>query len=268
MNRFVTVVVPDEKKAYECVRALEDLHREGAVTVYATAVVQREANGTLSVVKRCSDEGPLGIGVGVLLGALMGAFTAGPAGAVAGAASGGLIAGLGGLHAEVSEEFVEELARELRPGNFAVLAEVAEQWMAPIDARIGQLGGTVVRESRDHLVDELIQRRVDVDRAKLERFKADRALARAQKMESDLERQIESVAGKLRKRAEKAQKHLDATKEEMDAKLNALQDQAAKAKPDTKALIDKRIAELRKDSGERVEKLRRAYETMQAVVRA
>ena len=41
MNKYVMVVLSDESKAYEAVHQLRELHREGSISVYATAVIQR-----------------------------------------------------------------------------------------------------------------------------------------------------------------------------------------------------------------------------------
>ena len=82
MGKFVAVVVPDEKKAYECLRAIEELHKEGDVTLFAADIVKRDEregpDGTLSVVHQ-SDRGPAGMGVGTLVGSLIGLF-GGPVG--------------------------------------------------------------------------------------------------------------------------------------------------------------------------------------------
>lgn len=267
MNEFVVVIFPSEAKAYEGVHALQELHAEASVTVFGTVVVQREANGTLSIKQR-SDEGPVGFGVGALVGGLIGMF-GGPAGAALGMAGGGLIGTWRDyLHAEVSDDFLEELARELEPGRLAVVAEVSEEWTAPIDTRMEQLGGRVVREWREDFVDDLIGKRVDRRRTELERRKAEHASAKAERMDARLRRTITDAEAKLQAAAEQARQRLENTKVEMDAKLKALEAQAAKAKPDIKSRVEQRIASIRKDFGERAEKLRRAYELTQEAIRA
>ncbi len=268
MNKFVIVVVPDEKKAYEYVHALEALDKDGSVTVYATAVVQREANGSLSV-KHRSDVGPIGTALGSLIGALIGIF-GGPVGVLAGTAAGGLVGTVGqyGVHEEVSEEFAEDVTRELRPGQCAVLAELEEEWASPIETQLGQLGGKVICESRQAVVEDLFHKRVDARKAELERFKRDRATAKAERMESAIEREIQSTAEKIRRSAEKAQSRLEERKEEMLAKIRRLEDQASNAKPEVKSRIQHRIEGVRQDFYERSEKLQRAYEMTQEALRA
>jgi hypothetical protein len=71
-------------------------------------------------------------------------------GAVTGAAAGSLydLAQLG-----VSEDFVAEVSRQLSPGKAAVIAEVDEEWITPLDARMEPLGGVVFRRSRGEFID-------------------------------------------------------------------------------------------------------------------
>ena len=258
MNKYVMVVLSDESKAYEAVHQLRELHREGSISVYGTAVIQRDASGAVSVRER-SDEGPLGMGVGALAGALIGVF-GGPVGVAAGVAA-GATAGLWRdyLNAELSDEFLEEVQRNLVPGKFAVIAEVEEEWVAPINTRMEVLGGTVVRELRQKFAEDLIQKRVEARRKELEQRKAERA-EKAGRMQARLQESIEDARQRLQATAEKAQKRLDESKAELQEKLRALEEQAAKAKSDVRDRIQQRIAELRADFQERQKKLNRAYE--------
>ena len=261
-NKFVVAVFPDETKAYEGLRALDELHREGSVTLYGTAVVQRDPGGKLSIKQR-SDEGPLGTGVGALTGGLIGLF-GGPVGAAVGLFAGGLAGSWRDyLRAEVSDEFLEGVERDLKPGKFAVIAEVSEEWVAPVDARMEALGGTVVRERREDFIDDVIERRADSARAELAQWETELAGENAERMESKLNAKLESAQQKLQRSAENARKRLDQTKEEVEAKLKALEEQAAQAKPEVRDRIQQRTAELRKDFEQREKKLTRAYELSQ-----
>ncbi len=266
MNKFVVLVLPDETKAYRAVEELRELHKEGNVTVYGTVVVQRDANGAMSVKER--EEEPFGLGVGTLAGGLIGLF-GGPAGVAAGIAVGGLAGGWRDLlHAEVSDEFLEQVQRDLTPGNFAVIAEISEEWTAPVDSRMQALGATVVRASRDAYVDDLIAKRAETSRSEFAEWKTKRSGAKAERMEAKLDEEIEGAKQKLQRTAEKARERIDHTKEEMEAKLTALQDQAAKANPEVKARVQQRIADLRRDFEERERKLSQAYELTQQALQA
>ena len=266
MNKFVVLVLPDENRAYKAVEALRELHDEGSVTVFGAVVVQRDAKGALSIKRR--DEDLVGLGAGALAGGLIG-LLGGPAGVVAGVAVGGVAGGWRDLlHAEVSDEFLEQIQADLAPGKFGVVAEIAEEWTAPIDSRMQALGATIVREPREAFIDDLIAKRADSRSAELAQWKARHSGAKAERMESRLAEEIEGVRQKLQRTAEKARERLDHTREEMEAKLTALQAQAAKASPEVKARVQERIAELRRDFDEREKKLAQAYQLTQQALQA
>jgi hypothetical protein len=44
------------------------------------------------------------------------------------------------------KDLLEFVARELAPGTFALVAEVREEWISPIDGHMEPLGGRVVCE--------------------------------------------------------------------------------------------------------------------------
>jgi uncharacterized membrane protein len=259
MNKFVVTIFSDETKAYEGLHELQKLHREGTVAVYGTVVAQRGADGKL-VTKQRNDEGPLGMGVGTLVGALIGLF-GGPVGMAVGVVAGGIAGTVRDVfHAQVSDEFLEEVQRDLTPGKFAVIAEVSEDWIAPIDVRMEAHGGTVVRERREDFIDDMLERKANARRAEFAQWKAELQSKKVERMESNLSAKVQHAREKLERTAEQARERLGTTKQELDAKLAALEEQAATAKPEVKTRVTQRIAELRKDFERRESKLQTAYE--------
>ena len=138
----------------------------------------------------------------------------------------------------------EDVARNMTAGAFAVLAEVAESGTGPVDARIGALGGKVVRETPG----------------------AARATKKAEHMEASLDQEIADARDKLQRSADKARQRLEETKHELDERLKTLEEEAATASPEVRHRIDERIAQLRQEFGEREEKLSRAWEIAQRAV--
>jgi uncharacterized membrane protein len=266
MSKFIVSVFPDEVKAYDGLHALQHLHADGTVTVYGTAVLQRQADGTLSV-KESAGLGPVGLGMGGVIGALIGIF-GGPIGGAIGLGAGSMVGYLRDyFHAEVNDEFLSTVAGELMPGKFAVVAEVSEEWTAPINVSMEGAGGTVVRVWREDYVDGLFERRADLIRDDLTRREAEQKMkhaeARAERMDAKLSDQTEDARQQLEKTAQKARERLDQSRDEMEAKLDALNRQAADAKPETKLRIQQRVAELRKEFGAREKLLNHAYELTQ-----
>ena len=262
MSKFVVVVLPNEKKAYEALHAIRALHDEGTVTFYAGSVVERTADGKL-VVKKEADEGPLGLATGALVGGLLG-LAGGPLGAAVGLASGSLFGSVRDvLHAGVSEDFMETITRELEPGKFAVVAEVSEDWLMPIDMKMEALGGKVIRANREEFIEERIDKHADAVYSDIEQHKAERAGAKAERMEAKLEKRIDEAQKDLQDTAAKARQRLEEKKREVVAKIEALEAQAGKAKPEVKSRIEKRISEIRSDLQAREQKLSHAIDMVE-----
>jgi len=248
MSEYVIAIFPDEAKAAEGVRALEALHAAGSLTLYGTIVARREASGDLTIEQR-GEQGPAAAGVGSLLGGLIGLF-----GARAGAFW------RDHLRTEVSDEFLDDVVRELVPDKHAVIAEVSRDSSTSVDAPLEALGGTVVRERRDDLAAELLEKRVGSRTAELEEWRARRAAETVEKIGSTLEAEIGHAQARLQRMAETAKQRLHDTKAELEAKLDALDKQAAKAKIDVKAQIERRMDDLRKELQDRQKKLAHAWE--------
>ena len=82
MSKFVVVVFPNEAKASEGLHAFKELDAEDSLTVYAGAVIVKDAEGTVSV-KEGHGRRPFGEAVGAVLGGLIG-LIGGPAVGAAG----------------------------------------------------------------------------------------------------------------------------------------------------------------------------------------
>lgn len=258
MNKFVVAVFPNEGKVYQGIHLLKELHADGTITLYGTAVLERKPEGELSI-KQWNDQGPLGLGVGTLVGGFIGLF-GGPTRAEASAAAARLTGGWRDyLHAEVSDEFIDAVRRELLPGNFALMAEISEEWTAPIDMRMDVLGGIVIREAREEFAEELLERRVNVCRQELAERKAEHAGGARPNVAKSVA-QIDDAEKKLQHATAKALERLDHVTEEMHAKLTALHQQAVAAKPTARPQIDQRMAAVREEFGHRKQALVRAYE--------
>jgi uncharacterized membrane protein len=260
-EEFVAVIFPDEDKAYEAARALRAAHADPntEITVYGLVVVKREADGTLAI-KRRDEYAARTLGLGALIGALIG-LLGGPAGVLVGLAAGSGVGTLRlSIHADVTDEFAEDIVRELQPGNWAVVAAALEDWRAPIDALMEPLGGRVVRESQKGFVEHLIEKQVDAGRAELNKRKLEHQTAKAEKTESQLDTQVRDTAAKLQRTADKAMQRLDEAKQELSAKIQALEEQAASATPEVRDRIEQRMVAMKEDFRKREQKLNHAYE--------
>jgi uncharacterized membrane protein len=265
MDKFVVVAFPDEKQAYEGVRALKELNGEGSLTLYSTAVIQRNAKGGISV-KQAQTDGPIGTGVGALVGGLVGLF-AGPVGAAVGMGAGGALGALRDLYnLGVSNEFLDAITQELTAGKTAVVAEISEEWVTPLDSRMEAIGGVVARELRDDFIDEKIEKRIEKSKKELAQRKAELATAGAKKVEA-MKKAVVKAEEVLRSAADNANARVKHYRQESEAKIHALQEQAKKAQADARSRIDQRIAEVRADQKQRLGKLEKAWELTKDALR-
>jgi len=161
MHNYIAVVFNNESSAYEGLHALWQLDDAADITVHGTAVVHRDYWGRFEVDTK-ETHPALATAVGVGIGALLGAL-AGPAGAAVGAAGGAAIGAATGGVVGVTTDLVRADTRDqasfeakfvLGDGQSAVLADVSEDSIFPINDRMHSLGGIVYRRSTDDLQDD------------------------------------------------------------------------------------------------------------------
>jgi uncharacterized membrane protein len=256
MDKFVIAVFPNEAKAYEGTRAIKELEAEGTLSVYGTAVVTKALDGTVSVHDR-ADQGPAGTAVGALAGGLVG-LLGGPAGGALGLASGGLFGSTFDIfNLGVGGDYLDKVSTTLTPGTSAVVAEVDEEWVTPLDTRMRALGGTVLRQGRVDFEDEDITRGIAATEAELDDLQSEYRQAREED-KAALQARINAMRATLRDRVARAKAKQDELQRELDAKTTALRDQQTKARADAKSRREQRIAKMRADYERRTTKLAHA----------
>lgn len=257
MSKFIVAIFPDETKAYEGSRGFRELDAEGSLTLYGLAVIAKDANGKLSV-RQAVDEGPVGTGVGALVGGLIG-LLGGPAGVAIGMGSGALLGSLRDVYVlGVSAEFLDKMSQELTPGKAAVVAEVAEDWVTPLDNRMQAIGGVVVREWRSEVEAELARENAAAAKAELAQLKAEYAQARDEN-KAKLQARIDEAQAKARAASDRLKSRIDQFGQEAGAKIKLLEQRADKAEGEAKAKLDLRVSELRSDRERRSGLLKQAW---------
>jgi uncharacterized membrane protein len=256
MNKMLVAVFDTEPAAYEGLQALKDLHQDGDITLYATAVLVKDPSGAVSV-KQTADEGPLGTALGMLTGSLVG-LLAGPVGVAIGLSAGGLTGLIVDLsESEVNIDFVDEVSNALIPGKAAVLAEVEETWQTPVDTRLGKLGGLVFRRLRSEVVEDQLVRESAAFEAELQQLEDELAQAAAED-KAELQKEIAAAKQKLEATRAQAEARQQQLKSEADAKIAAMREQMKQASERRKAQIEKRTAEVKADYEARSAKLEQA----------
>jgi uncharacterized small protein (DUF1192 family) len=180
--------------------------------------------------------GPIGLGIGALMGAFAGM--------------------MGDVYAAgVNTDFLADVSAALTPGKCAVVADVSEEWVTPVDSSIEPLGGVVFRSPRSTVEDDLRARDVAELKNEIAQLKAEHARAQAER-KAKIQSKIDSLYAKLQAKLEQAQQRSEQIKAETDAKVQALQTRAAKAQGDAKKAFEVRVAQIRGEYEERSRKLR------------
>jgi uncharacterized membrane protein len=245
MDKFVVAILPDETAAYEATRAIKELDAERTLTLYGMAVIAKDRSGKVSV-KQSADQGPLGTAVGGLTGGMIG-LLGGPVGVAIGAGGGLLIGSMVDMsHLGVSTSFVETVSQELTPGKAALVAEVEEEWITPLDTRMEAIGGVVVREPRADFEYLQYQEEVRALRDELGELRAEYKHAK-EKNRAKVKSRIDQTQKKLENASARAEAWMDSRRKEAEAKIQALEARAAKANAEVKAKNEKRAAEIRAD---------------------
>jgi uncharacterized membrane protein len=266
MDKILVVVFDNENKAYEGSRALQQLHAEGSIHLYAEAVIVRNADGKAHL-KQFSDKGPVGTAVGLLTGSLIG-LLGGPLGVAVGAGvgvSGGFLYDM--AHLGVGQDFLNGVARSLKPGNSAVVAEAWEDWTLPVDTKMESLDGVVFRRTRRDSLDRQVEWDITTLKAEIDELEVehDRASGEAR---TKLQEKIDIARTKLQTTVDRIQARLESSQQETKAKIDLLLEQASKARDERKAKLEQRIAELKAEQQRRSEQLKQASQHVKETLEA
>jgi uncharacterized membrane protein len=257
MNKVIVAVFDNEAAAFEGLKALRDLHGDGDVSLYASAVVAKDAAGKINI-RQAADQGPVGTAVGLLTGSLIG-LLGGPAGLAVGASVGGLTGLLFDLDKTgIGVGVLDDVSKALTPGKVAVLADVDETWTTPVDTRLHKQGAIVFRRLRSEVVEDQLARESAAFEANLKALDDELNRASADN-KAAIQKDIDAVRKQLAVNQDLAKKRLDQAKAEMDARVKALQDQAKAGSDRARARIDKRIAQAKADFAVRSKKLNEAW---------
>jgi uncharacterized membrane protein len=264
MDRMLVVIFPTEADAYRGATVLRELDAEGSITLYSAAVIAKGSDGSVGV-KRAAEEGPAGTAVGILTGSLLGLF-AGPVGlavAVGAGTLGGLIYDL--ARVGVNDSFLDEASRQLEPGKVAVVAEAWEEWVTPVDTRMEEVGGIVLRRVRGEVIDAQIESDVKTLRVELTSLRDEQSRA-LKEQRAKLDAKIEGAKKELHAAQDRAKAALDGATREGEAKLKLLEERLGRARGDAKTKIDARIKATRAEYQRRSGLLRQAAELARQAV--
>ena len=250
MEKMIVIVFDDRTKANAGCEILRQLERAGEISVYEAQMIAKEPSGSIQYIDNSDTLAFPAIGGTTAVGALVG-LLGGPLGALLGGMAGGLIGSIGDLvHAGVTDEFVNDVNTAMTVGKFALVADVSEDWVTPLDARMEEIGGVVFRRTRSEVKRMHHDRDVAAHRAEMEQLKAERAQARADRL-AKIDAKIDHLRLKLENTIERKRVKMQSRQQQRDAKILALQRKADQSEGEIRRRREARIAELRRDYAEK-----------------
>lgn len=245
MNKMIVVVFRNETDASKGLNRLKDLHAEGVITLYSSAIAVKDHLDIVSM-KEMEGRGAARSFEGMAIGSLIG-LLGGPAGFAVGAFAGsmtGLLFDM--IKASVSEEFIDDVSDAMKPGSVTLLAEIDEEEIVPVDTKMEVYHGLVFRRLRkelenDQLVREISLYKEEIEHLKLELIDAD------DEIKAKINASLATTKRKLKILQKRTKRKLVDAKTEYESKVTTLKHQEKDAKESQKAKIMKKRDSLTKD---------------------
>jgi uncharacterized membrane protein len=203
MPRVLVVVFDDETEAHEGEKVLLRLDRQGSITVHCHALIARHTGDTVKLLQK-QNFGPLDTSVSTPLGSLV-ALLGGPTGLAISAATGFTCGkGYDADNARLGEDFVDDVRKALLPGKVAILSEITENWTAPVDVGMEQIGGIVFRRSLSNVSRTVDEDNVAAMQRDIDQLKDEQSLSDSDR-KAELETRINQLASKIHAQLQKAE---------------------------------------------------------------
>lgn len=257
MNRMLVVIFSSQAEAYAGVRALRELDSEGSLSLYGVGVIQKDQAGVVSVLD-AEGHGAVGVGVGLAVGALIG-LLAGPVGMAVGAVAGTLAGALrDSWLSVVGLEFVDETQATLQPGTVAIIAEVDEEWIIPVDTRMEAAGGVVLRRARSDVEATVLEHELAALRAEITALQREFEQA-GDSARTHLQARLDAATTRLDAAMARTRQSITGLQAEADSQFQSLEARWAQAQGALQATLQQRATRLRSAYDARRAALARAW---------
>ena len=258
MNKILVTLFTDEDSAYKGLDALHELHGHGDITLYGSSMIAKQADGTAKKLE-LEDPGPIGAVVGLVGGSMLG-LLGGPVGAAIGATVGattGMLYDL--ISVGIGADFVDDVSSAMEPGMVAVIADIDEGRITPVESQMAALGGQTIRRVPSNMLEEQLNHDIDAMSAELAQLNVELRDATS-KADNAITKRIDADAAKIEDIKKRADKEIAKAQANYEARVTTLRAQRERALEQRKTAIDGRIAELKADYDLRRGKLERAHD--------
>ncbi len=265
MNKTLVAIFGSEDAAFNGLTALKELHHNGDITLYDSAVIAKNTIGETRIVK-APDEAPTGTFLGMFTGALVGVL-GGPVGLAVGTATGTLVGATSDvLRDSVDYGFVEQVREAIAPGMVAVVADIEETWVTPVDLTVSERGGIVFRRLRHEVVEDQLAREHAEFEEELKELKKDLATA-TNETKAKIQARITSVERSLTETRAQAAARAKKLTAEWNAKREAMEKQLKDANIRERARIKNQMDKAKLEFEARTGKLRQAQQLVGEALR-
>lgn len=265
MNKTLVAIFQSEEAAFNGLTALKELHHNGDITIYDSAVIAKDLTGSARIVKS-PDDLPNGTFLGLFIGALLGAI-GGPIGMAVGAAGGTFVGATSDIVRDtVDFGFIEQVREFMLPGRVAVVADIEETWVTPVNLTIAEHGGIVFRRLRYEIVEDQLAREHAEFEAELRELKNDLATATGE-TKAKVQARISSVEKSLQEMRAQASARAKKLTAEWEAKRNAMEQQLKDANLRQRTRIKDQMNKAKTEYETRSAKLRQAQELVAEALR-
>jgi uncharacterized membrane protein len=199
MNKMLVAIFDNETAAEAGVQALNRLHSRGDITLYASGVMVKDMNGKIAL-RKSIDQGPIGTVTGLAVGSLIG-MLGGPVGMAVGAVTGTMAGAVRDFWmAGVGIDFIEQAESFLHPGKVALVAEMEEEWIIPVDSAIESIGGRIFRRTRMEVAEAQFDHDVAALKSEIKELEAE---AKAPLLKAQLNQASDEVKAKIDERVKR-----------------------------------------------------------------
>jgi uncharacterized membrane protein len=245
LEKIAIVFVDSEKKAYDASKAFKELDDKDDITIYSEAVIEKTADGKVKT-KEAGDDFPISTVGGTAVGGLIGLLED-PIGALAGAAAGAALGAMDDLYrAGVDEDFVKAASAKLKPGKFAIVADISEESEMPLDTEMAKYDGTVLRAPMKDVETEQMKKDEEATKEEIDQLEKE-ASKSSGGHKTQIQSKINSLKEKLRKQRAHVKQRSEEIKKEQEAKVHALEKKAANARGKAKTALNERLTKIREN---------------------
>ncbi len=265
MNKMVVVVFKNETDAFKGLDGLKELHEEGTITLFSSAIAVKDHLDIVSM-KNMEGQGASKTFAGMALGSLIG-LLGGPAGLAAGAFAGSMTGLLFDMNnAGVNGEFIDDVSDAMKPNSVTLLAEIDEEKIIPLDTKMEACHGLIFRRLLKETENDQLIREISLNVDEMEHLKTELNDDEDTQTHTKIKDNILKIKQKLKILEKRTHTKLEDAKIEYNGKESILRDQFKAANDHKKEKIEKKQERLEEEYKTHFEKLNEAYQSVKSAL--